>query len=301
MAHPAVRGTRMRSKARQLFPAILCALIVLSITTSTPIANAAPPWARASEATIHPGVQTFTGELQCTANFVFYDSNSIYLGQSAHCSTRFTPGTSTGPCAVDVLPLGTPVEIQGASQHGTVVYNSYVTMQHVKEQRDEVCAENDFALVRLHPADERKVNPSLPFWGGPTASGGHSSTGDTVYSYQNSGLRGGISALSPKYGINTGPVHRGLGDATGWGSGSEKWTYYVHTATPGIFGDSGSPVLDARGRALGIMNSVSLDGSNGITNLSRAIRYMKTKTNLDAIKLAEGTEDFSPVPPDSRQ
>src|SRR3712207_8612355 len=30
------------------------------------------------------------------------------------------------------------------------------------------CAYNDFALVQVDAADVGKVNPSIPFWGGPT-------------------------------------------------------------------------------------------------------------------------------------
>ena len=30
------------------------------------------------------------------------------------------------------------------------------------------CAYNDLALVKVDAADVSKVNPSIPFWGGPT-------------------------------------------------------------------------------------------------------------------------------------
>ena len=53
---------------------------------SAQAAAAAPAWAPASSATIHPGVQTFTDGAQCTANFVFFDATNVYLGQAAHCS-----------------------------------------------------------------------------------------------------------------------------------------------------------------------------------------------------------------------
>ena len=51
-------------------------------------ASAAPTWAPASSATIHPGVQTLTNGGQCTSNFVFYDATNVYLGQAAHCSSQ---------------------------------------------------------------------------------------------------------------------------------------------------------------------------------------------------------------------
>ena len=53
-------------------------------------------------------------------------------------------------------------------------------------------------------------------------------------------------------------------------------------------------VLDARGRALGVPSTWSYDLSNGITDLSKAMAYMKANTSLDAIQLAKGTEPFLP-------
>src|SRR3954469_6349001 len=155
-------------------------------------ALAAPTWAPASSAAVHPGVQTFTAGGQCTANFVFYDgAGTEFIGQAAHCSG--TGGnTATDGCTSGSLPTGTPVEVDGASQPGTMVYNSWLTMQSLGEKDPDTCAYNDLALVKLDPADYGKVNPSIPFWGGPTGVG-TAAAGDNVYSYGNSELRGGVS------------------------------------------------------------------------------------------------------------
>src|SRR3954463_4492195 len=126
------------------------------------IASAAPTWAPASSASVHPGVQTFTDGGQCTANFVFYDgAGTEYIGQAAHCSG--TDGnTATDGCTSGSLPTGTPVEVTGASQPGTMVYNSWLTMQSLHESDANTCAYNDLALVKLDPADYGKVNPTVP-------------------------------------------------------------------------------------------------------------------------------------------
>ena len=50
-------------------------------------AGAAAPSAATSTEGIHPGVQTFTGSAQCTANFVFRDAGGTYIGQAAHCAS----------------------------------------------------------------------------------------------------------------------------------------------------------------------------------------------------------------------
>lgn len=264
----------------------------LSITVATlalaclgvlaPGASAAPTWAPAASASITPGVQTFTAGAQCTANFVFYDATSIYLGQAAHCSG--TGGaTETNGCDSGSLPLGTAVEVTGASRPGTLVYNSWLAMQAGGEQDANACQYNDFALIRLDPADHAKVNPSIPHWGGPTAP---TSSGtallDTVYSYGNSSLRGGVELLSPKRGVSLG------GTAGGW-------THPVYTVTPGVPGDSGSAFLDKSGRALGVLSTLALAPlplSNGVSDVTKAVAYANARGA--GVTLATGTEAFRP-------
>ena len=79
-------------------------------------------------ADIHPGVMTFTEGAQCTSNFVFRDGGGTYLGQAAHCSGTGA-ATDTNGCDAGSLPLGTPVEIDGATRPGTLVYSSWIAMQ----------------------------------------------------------------------------------------------------------------------------------------------------------------------------
>jgi hypothetical protein len=246
-------------------------------------AGAAPTWAPAATATVHPGVQTFTDGAQCTANFVFADASNVYIGQAAHCSG--TGGsTDTNGCTSGSLPVGTQVEVTGASQPGTMVYNSWLTMQSLGETDANTCQYNDLALIKLDPSDIAKVNPSIPYWGGPT---GINTTGtaalDTVYSYGNSELRGGVTQLSPKRGVS-------LGDDAG------GWTHTVYTVTPGIPGDSGSAFLDPNGRALGVLSTVAiapLAGSNGVGDLNRELNYLHAHTSFTGVQLALGTQAFN--------
>src|SRR5689334_7278479 len=91
-------------------------------------AGAAPTWAPAATATVHPGVQTLTEGAQCTANFIFSDGTNVYIGQAAHCSSTGA-ATDTDGCTSDSLPIGTAVEVDGATHPGTMVYNSWLTMQ----------------------------------------------------------------------------------------------------------------------------------------------------------------------------
>jgi hypothetical protein len=249
------------------------------------LAMAVPPsialaWAPIGSATVHPGVQVFTEGAQCTSNFVFEEGSEVFLGQAAHCSG--TGGqTETDGCTSASLPLGTPVEIAGASRPGTLVYNSWLTMQAYGETDADTCAYNDLALIRIDPADVGKVNPSVPGFGGPTGVGAAGGVGATVYSYGNSELRGGVAKLSPKQGV---VVQEGNG-----------WSHGVLTLTPGVPGDSGSGFLNASGAAFGILSTLQLAplaGSNGVGDLGKEIAYMHAHSSLAATQLVPGTQPF---------
>jgi hypothetical protein len=259
----------------------VCAVAVCAGLAAAGPAAAAPSWAPAASAAVHPGVQTVTNGGQCTSNFVFYDaSNNVYIGQAAHCAG--TDGnTATNGCEAGTLPTGTPVDVDGASKAGTIVYSSWVTMQTNGESDADTCQYNDIAIVKLDPADYGKVNPSIPFWGGPTGITGTVAQGDKVESYGNSSLRLGITQLSPKQGISL-------------GQDSGGWNHTVYTATPGIPGDSGSAFIDAQGRAFGILSTLQLAplaGGNGVGDVSRELAYMRSDGGPD-LTLATGTEPF---------
>ena len=262
---------------------IRCAVAALAVAGSLLVAGsaqAAPTWAPASSAIIHPGVQTVTDGGQCTANFVYYDAANVYIGQAAHCSG--TDGnTETDGCSSGSLPVGTPVEVDGASKPGTLAYNSWITMQAAGETDADTCRYNDLALVRLDPADHGSVNPSIPFWGGPTGVTGTVPARAKVLSYGNSSLRGGVTALSPKEGVQL-------------SQDSGGWNHNELTLTPGIPGDSGSAFIDREGRAFGVLSTLQiapLAGSNGVGDVSREVAYMQSHGGPQAT-LATGTEPF---------
>jgi hypothetical protein len=242
--------------------------------------SAAARWAPASSAKIHPGVPTYTQGAQCTSNFVFRRSSTVYLGQAAHCSGTGSSSDTNG-CTAKSLPVGTKVDI-GGSKPGVMVYNSWVTMQRLKERNSNTCAFNDLALVRVDPADVGKVNPSIPFWGGPTGITASVPTRAKVLSYGNSDLRLGITELSPKQGVQL-------------AQDSGGWNHSVYTVTPGIPGDSGSAFIDAQGRAFGVLSTIELapvTGSNGIGDLSRELGYMRTHSTFGSVTLVNGTTAF---------
>jgi hypothetical protein len=264
--------------------------------TSTP-ATAETAWAPADSAAIHPGVMMYTEGAQCTANFVFTDgSGATYVGYAAHCAGTGA-ATDTNGCDADSLPLGTKVDfVEGGSLlsegtrvgGGTLAYSSWLTMQKNGESDESTCAYNDLALVKVNAADVSKVNPSVPFWGGPVAiDTDGTAAGDTVYSYGNSSLRAGIEQLSPKQGASVGD------DAA-----DDGWSHPVYTLTPGVPGDSGSAFLDAEGNALGTLSTLAiapLPASNGVGDLGKELGYAQANSGIAGLNLVPGTEAFSPT------
>lgn len=285
-----------RSPRRLVGLAAVAGAAVLGAATATVApAAAAPTWAPADQATITPGVQMYTDGGQCTGNFVFTDAlDNVYVGYAAHCA-GLGAATDTNGCDAGSLPLGSRVEfVRGGSLvtagetvgEGTLVYSSWLSMQENGETDDNACAYNDFALVQVDADDVADVNPSIPFWGGPTGIDSDGvGAGETVHSYGNSSLRGGIELLSPKQGISLGTTGDG-------------WTHPVYTVTPGVPGDSGSAFVNAEGEALGTLSTLAiapLAGSNGVSDLASELAYAQQFSGIAGLELAEGTEPFSPL------
>jgi hypothetical protein len=241
---------------------------------------AGAPAALAATGPVHPGVQTLTAGAQCTANFIFKDASSTYIGQAAHCSGTGA-ATETNGCTSQSLPIGTAVTVTGATRPGTLVYNSWLAMQAAGETDPNTCAYNDLALVKLDPADVGLVDPTVPGFGGPTGVGS-AAVGGGVFSYGNSSLRQGIAILSPKQGLVVQVAGNG-------------WSRSVYTVTPGIPGDSGSGFMNASGQAIGVLSTVALlplPLSNGVGDLSLELAYARSH-GVAGVQLVNGTKPFS--------
>ena len=163
--------------SRTLLASVFAALIATaSLATSAGSADAAPSWAPADTAAIHPGTMMYTEGAQCTANFVFTDSSgNVYVGYAAHCAGKGA-ATDTNGCNTDSVPLGTKVTFTNdgnlASEGtpvgtGTLAYSSWITERQLGTKDANTCAYNDFALVKVDAGDVSKVNPSVPVLGRP--------------------------------------------------------------------------------------------------------------------------------------
>ena len=149
-------ASRARTAASALFATADAGAAALAgpAQAATPSTAVAAAWAPADTAQIHPGVMMYTEGAQCTANFVFTDGSSTYLGQAAHCSGT-GEATDTNGCEAGVLPIGTQVKIEDAANPGsfpvtgTLAYSSWNAMQAAGETDADACAYNDLGLIKL--------------------------------------------------------------------------------------------------------------------------------------------------------
>jgi hypothetical protein len=230
----------------------------------------------------------FTAGAQCTANFVFTDSERrVYLGYAAHCA-GLGGSTQTNGCQVESHPYGTRVRFgTGATLltggrtdgYGRLAYSSWRSMRARNVTKANQCSYNDFALVRVGKRYRSTVNPSVPHWGGPTGVDTGVSRGDDVYSYGSSSLRFGSTAKHGRVVRNQG----------------HGWSHVVRTGSAGVPGDSGSGFVDAEGRAIGILStlSIGIPITNGVGDMAKQLHYAQRWSGIEGLRLVKGTEPFT--------
>ena len=293
-----MRHTRTRSLLAVAASAALAGVgLIGGVGGTAGAASAAPQYAPAATAAIHPGTMMYTDGAQCTANFVYTDgAGDTFLGYAAHCAGKGS-STDTNGCKTASVPLGTKVDFTNDGNpvsegtivgHGTLAYSSWITEHKLGTTDPNTCAYNDLALVKVDPADVSKVNPSVPFWGGPTGIDTNgTAAGDRVYTYGNSSLRAGLSPLSPHTGVS-------LGDNAADGG----WSHPLYTVTPGIPGDSGSGFMSADGKAVGVLSTLGLAPlplSNNIGDLAKELAFAQAHSGFAGLSLVHGTEAFNPI------
>ena len=144
----------------------------------------------------------------CTANFIFTDGSSQYVGTARHCVDR----------------IGQPVVMQV----DTTTIAEVGTVSHMTSGDGD--PGNDWALVRIDPAAAARwgVNPEIPVIGGP--QGIYTGCAPTPVVHYGHGYGVAVGQGKPEFGFATNLYDDGYG-----------WTGF------GAPGDSGSPVLTGLG------------------------------------------------------
>ena len=148
----------------------------------------------------------------CTANFVFTDGTSRYIGTARHCTDRIGQEVTMQVDTATLVVVGTVAKMtSGEGEPG-----------------------NDWALIKIDPAVAAKwgVNPAVPVVGGP--QGIFTGCDVTAVKYYGHGYGVAVAQGKPEFGV-----------ATNWYDDGFGWTGF------GAPGDSGSPVLTADGKAAG--------------------------------------------------
>lgn len=151
----------------------------------------------------------------CTANFIFTDGSSFYVGTAGHCSNS----------------TGEPVTMQVDT---TTIANVGTVAKRTPHPTGTETIPSDFTLVRLDPAVVSRwgVNPAIPVIGGP--NGVYSGCGVQPVLHYGHGYGVAVAQGKPEGGL-----------ATNWFEDSYGWAGF------GLPGDSGSPVVTASGQAAG--------------------------------------------------
>jgi hypothetical protein len=156
----------------------------------------------------------------CTANFIFTDGTSKYVGTARHCTDSIGQEVAMQVDTTTIAVVGIVARMtSGQGVPG-----------------------NDWALIKIDPAVAAKwgVNPAVPVVGGP--QGIYTGCGPEGVKYYGHGY--GVA-------VAQGKVEGGL--ATNWYDDGYGWTGF------GAPGDSGSPVLTAGGQAAGDFTHLIVD------------------------------------------
>nr|WP_255426933.1 trypsin-like peptidase domain-containing protein [Pseudonocardia sp. C8] len=261
---------------------------VTTTARALPTAPAARPAVVPGPSSFGPGVVTeTTGAGLCTAGYVLTAGERTFLAQAAHCGGTGDE-TETDGCTSAAVPLGTPVTVRGSDRTvtGRLAWSSWNTMQARGETDPDTCAYNDFALVELPRDAAASTGSAVPFFGGPTAVRETSlPAGTPVYGLANAPGPGGTRGLTVRAGT--------VADTVGGG-----WGHAVYTMEPGVAGESGSPLLDGEGRAVGVLSSLSATAdrpSIEYTDLGRALDYAARTDGPAGLTPATGPA-FDPEP-----
>lgn len=254
------------------------ATVALSVVAATvTVLGPTGPASAASAGRIGPGTEATTAGRACTVNFVFRDSRErVFVGYAASCATR-TPVATANTCTARSLPMGTRVRFADRGRtvgYGELRYSSVRALRRAGVTDAATCAANDFALVELRGAVKRRVDASVPYWGGPSGLGALPTAGTTVF-----GL------ARPSAGARTLP-------RAGQVLTAGRSTAEVMTPLPSTRAARGSGFLDGTGRAVGILTASTADGENTVVSLKRAVAFARDH-GMTGLRVVHGQDRFT--------
>ena len=249
--------------------------VLLLTLLAAALAATTTPASAAGGRSITPGVQMVTGGSVCTAGFVMRDRRGrLLVAYAARCASH-APTARSG-CTARTRPMGTRVRFAtGVTRTsagrtlgwGTLRYSSWTAMRRAHVTSASQCTGNDLALVRVDRSARRRVSADLPFWGGGARTGAAPVAGAPVFTVARPGTDAAASPVS------------GTIDAPG----------ELSTSVLGA-SDAGAPVLDGRGRAVGLVGGRCAGGVS-VTDLSADLAFAR-RHGVRGLRLVGGHDRF---------
>jgi hypothetical protein len=236
-------------------------------------------------------IESSGGTAGCTANFVWEDGGSYYLGAAGHCFlSDGATGDNTSSSGEDLSNLTVKVGIDFtfggltalSGLRGTVYeLGDVVYARQESDSGDGVG--HDFGLVEIPDAaiNEGIVDPSLPQFGGPTGAveSGALPAGEPICQYGNGVGNGEVFATKGRRGTSLGD----FGDYRSW-----------YAALRGSPGDSGSAILGSDPTATpegtvaaGALTHLTAQGTAG-TTIERCIEMANEDVGLNIAVVQQG-------------
>ena len=246
--------------------------------------RAAAPVGPSGSPGIQPGGVVMTDTEMCTLNFLFRTGDGTrYIGTAGHCILGDSPIEEESPLPTGEEPAPEATEKTWAPGSGPVAQDA--SGQRLGEFAYAVLKEpRDFALIRLDPGVN--ASPQVAFFGGPTGINTDRSNDPVVLRYYGNGI--GVGSAVPAR------------SALAPGMQDPDQVYAVGLAAPG---DSGTAVISADGRAVGVLVEVGIGvhptesgsvvagnlGGVGITRigpqLARAEQVLGVRLDLESAPL----------------
>lgn len=227
----------------------------------------------------------------CTANFVWTDGSSYYLGAAGHCFLgNGAVGDNTSANGEDLSDVTVRVGVDftfggltalNGLRGTTYELGDVVYARQAADSGEQVG--HDFGLVEIPQAalDQGVVDPTLPQFGGPTGvvESGALPEGEPICQYGNGVGNGEVFATKGRRGASLGD----LGDSKHW-----------YAALRGSPGDSGSAILgadptaDPEGTdAAGALTHLTTQGTAG-TTIERCKEMASEDVGLNVAVVQQG-------------